>query len=124
MSAVRAVVPSEAEGRGGRAGAGASQPSASSCCVAPQHRRATLTMALGASRTLLTLFVTFCAPGCGWTGIDDLFDCLHEQVHGGFALFFFWRTSGNFWASAHGRINETAADCDQYIAVDCVFIFA
>ncbi|XP_034999631.2 fibronectin type III domain-containing protein 1 isoform X1 [Hippoglossus stenolepis] len=29
-------------------------------------------MALGASRTLLTLFVTFCAPGCGWTAEKPL----------------------------------------------------
>lgn len=54
------------EGRGGMGWADVSQPSVSCWCVSPQQLRATLTMALAASWTLLALFVTFCTPG--WTG--------------------------------------------------------
>lgn len=53
-------------GWGGMGWADVSQPSVSCWCVSPQQLRATLTMALAASWTLLALFVTFCTPG--WTG--------------------------------------------------------
>lgn len=63
-------------GRGGGGGGGRRQcpspfyPSIhpSSCCGATQQQCATLTMASSASRTLLALFLTFCAPGCGLSG--------------------------------------------------------
>lgn len=86
----KAGVPIE----GGEGRAGASQPSASSWCVAPPQQRATFTMALAASRTLLALFVTFCAPRCGWTGKEKKRKkiCLlfPEQVH--------VIQSDNYWA--------------------------
>lgn len=62
---IRREEEEEEEGR-----AAVSQPSASIQLVRrrAQQQRATLTMALAASRTLLALFLTFCAPGCGLTG--------------------------------------------------------
>lgn len=44
--------------------------------------RTTLSMALTASRTLLALFVTFCAPECGWTGKRCVFFSLCRLAFG------------------------------------------
>lgn len=37
-------------------------------------------MAMAASKTLLALFVTFCAPGCGWTGKTFIYFFLSRCV--------------------------------------------